>query len=345
MACVGLLLIALFLQLKQEGFREEGSEEASSAETEMDNNEGSFKNLSQDEKDMIQHSYQLAHNFWLQGKYRLASDQLDKIHNLIDNYKNSNKMQEECNTAIKINKDLEDNQRRMEEAEQLKIKVASIINKCRSLVNENVNMGNLKKCLSPAVELDPENLEITSLQKEAASYIELQQQRFRDRKKRQKKIQGFKALLRKAERLGKEEKFSSSISVYKKVVRSPFSSLKIEANRGIASVERARKDKVNTLRMKSDAAYKYNKLNESVVLLQQALRIFPQNKEVQSKLKKQSKELELKMKSYYQEAILEEGMGNLTTAKNRWKKIMEEDVKGNNYFNKAKIKLKRYGEL
>ena len=118
-----------------------------------------------------------------------------------------------------------------------------------------------------------------------------------------------------------------------------------KVKRGIASVQKDRVEKVRQFKMQSEIAYGRNKLNESVVLLQKALRISPQDSQVYAKLKKRSRELNLKMKNYYQESILEEGMGNLLKAKNRWKRILEEDIKGNPYFNKAKIKLRRYGEF
>ena len=86
MVCVCVLLIGVLLQFLDENKNNREKEEMSSVETES---EKSFQNLSEDQKDMIQHSYQLAHNFYLQGRYKLASDQLEKIHHLVSSYKNS----------------------------------------------------------------------------------------------------------------------------------------------------------------------------------------------------------------------------------------------------------------
>ena len=344
MVCVSVLLIGVVLRSLDEdaGQKQRDSEQNSPLAMES---EKSFENLSEDQKDMVQHSYQLAHNFYLQAKYSLALDQLGKIHHLVDNYKTSHQMQEACQQAISISRELEETRRRNEEKEMLKLKVASIITKCRSLVNPQVDMRELEKCLVPAVELDPENREIASLQGQANEYVELQKQKQRQRQVRQKEFRRLEGLLRKAKGLHKRGRFSTSISVYKKVSRSRFPSLEDKAKRGIASVRGDRAEKIRQLRVQSEVTYERKKLNESIVLLQKALRISPQNVQLQAQLKKQSQELKLKMKGYYQEAILEETLGNLAKAKNIWKEIMEEDIRGNTYFNKAKIKLKRYGEL
>ena len=114
-------------------------------------------------------------------------------------------MQEECYRAIKINKDLEDNKRQIQEMEQRKMKVASIIQKCRPLVHPNVDMEKLQACLISAMELDPENKEIESLQKEAAEYIELQKQKEKQKLARQRELHRLNRLLRQAENLHKRE--------------------------------------------------------------------------------------------------------------------------------------------
>jgi hypothetical protein len=48
------------------------------------------------------------------------------------------------------------------------------------------------------------------------------------------------------------------------------------------------------------------------------------------------------MQIIYQEAIVEENIGNLETAKDRFRKIREQDVVDGEYFLKATMKLKKY---
>ena len=51
------------------------------------------------------------------------------------------------------------------------------------------------------------------------------------------------------------------------------------------------------------------------------------------------------MQTIYQESILEEGVGEVEAAKVKWKKILEQSIPEEEYFKKAKIKLKKYGVI
>jgi hypothetical protein len=57
------------------------------------------------------------------------------------------------------------------------------------------------------------------------------------------------------------------------------------------------------------------------------------------------------MMTLYQEGILEESFGNVeggesrAGAKEKWKKILEQDISDGEYYKKAYIKLKKYGAL
>ncbi len=49
------------------------------------------------------------------------------------------------------------------------------------------------------------------------------------------------------------------------------------------------------------------------------------------------------MKAIYEDSVLEESLGNVESAKEKWKKIMSEDLDFDDYSIKAKSKLQKYG--
>jgi hypothetical protein len=49
------------------------------------------------------------------------------------------------------------------------------------------------------------------------------------------------------------------------------------------------------------------------------------------------------MKTIYQDSVLEESLGNVDSAKEKWKKIIQEDLSFDDYTTKAKLKLQKYG--
>ena len=51
-----------------------------------------------------------------------------------------------------------------------------------------------------------------------------------------------------------------------------------------------------------------------------------------------------KMKSLYDDSILEEQFGKIEAAKEKWNQILKEDISSDEYFQRAKRKLKKYGD-
>jgi tetratricopeptide (TPR) repeat protein len=77
--------------------------------------------------------------------------------------------------------------------------------------------------------------------------------------------------------------------------------------------------------------------------LKQAQRINPDNEVVRGRMTSILRDLRKQMQAYYQEAILEESVGEVDSAKAKWKKIIETSVPEEEYFKKSTIKLKKYG--
>jgi hypothetical protein len=50
------------------------------------------------------------------------------------------------------------------------------------------------------------------------------------------------------------------------------------------------------------------------------------------------------MKPLYEDGAFEESVGNIEAAKEKWKKIVDSSVPQDDYYKKAKQKLKKYGE-
>jgi hypothetical protein len=56
-------------------------------------------------------------------------------------------------------------------------------------------------------------------------------------------------------------------------------------------------------------------------------------------------ELKKQMQALYQEGVREESVGEVETAKVRWRKIVELSIPEEDYYKKAKIKLRKYERL
>jgi hypothetical protein len=69
----------------------------------------------------------------------------------------------------------------------------------------------------------------------------------------------------------------------------------------------------------------------------------PANSEVKEYRDKMHSGLKREMKAIYEDSVLEESLGNVDSAKEKWKRIMAEDLDFDEYYVKAKTKLQKYG--
>jgi tetratricopeptide (TPR) repeat protein len=99
------------------------------------------------------------------------------------------------------------------------------------------------------------------------------------------------------------------------------------------------------LDQKAENARKAGKYKEAIVALQEALKINPDNEVIKGRIESVMAELRKQMQSLYQEGILEESVGEVETAKSKWKRIIESSVPEEEYYKKSHIKLKKYGVM
>src|SRR5262249_4725491 len=116
-----------------------------------------------------------------------------------------------------------------------------------------------------------------------------------------------------------------------------------QAKRQIASIQRDLIAKQGDFEHQADAAYKKGDLKTAIETLKKAIMINPENEVVKGRINSMLGELKKQMQSLYQEGILEESVGEVETAKGKWKKIIELSVPDEDYYKKAKSKLKKYG--
>jgi hypothetical protein len=91
--------------------------------------------------------------------------------------------------------------------------------------------------------------------------------------------------------------------------------------------------------LKSQEKYK-----EGWELLKQAMKWDPTDSRTHNAMNALENELKKKMKTLYNDGVLEENIGNLESAKTKWRTIVDQDLRDGEYFRKARTKLKRYGE-
>lgn len=310
-------------------------------------NSGSpFEKLSSDQQQYVRDSYRLADSLFKQGRYELARQEISKIHQLVPMYLESKTLEQLAEVAIQTQIDQQKAEAREKDQKQLETTILVQVEKCRPLLRQEVTPSRMDDCLSSVMALNPAHPEIMSLRAQAE---ELQNQRLMAEGRAadyRAQVRRRDAIFSRARDLLAKGDTDEAVRVFQSLIASSLpdpKNLRAEAKRQIASIQQNKVESQSVLQKQADEAYQKGDLKSAFNALKQAKRINPDNEVVRGRMTSILRDLRKQMQAYYQEAILEESVGEVDSAKAKWKKIIETSVPEEEYYKKSTIKLKRYG--
>ncbi len=316
-----------------------------------------YEKLPADKKLMVKQIHQLSLNYLMQGKYDLCFTQIAKLYEFLPpdyTYLNSKEIEQQC----KISLEVQEEKRRQEEREkaqrELQEKVEKTLAHCRTLINPNLTQEQLDECLAPILAIAPEHPAFAEMKAQIEAFEAERKLRQENQAKYQALVAKLKRLFRRANRIYKTSSPLRAIKAFEVVVDSKLpdpGDLKGTSKRKIASIKTVIQEKIDAGLAEADKLYQEQKIKEAILALREVRLVDPSNEDVKNKIETYTLELKKQMRVIYQEGILEENYGNVESgnnkegAKDKWKKIMEKDIPDGEYYIKAKIKLRKYGEI
>lgn len=307
-----------------------------------------LEQLSTQQQQYIKDTYNLADSLFKQGRYEMARQEVIKIHQILPSYLESKNIEKLSEVAIQTQLEQQQIEARERERLELEEKVERQVAECNKLVDDDIEKEQIENCLGPVLPLAPEHPKIVDLRARVDDIITT---RAIDKQKRAEynaKVARRNKLYDEAESIYTSGEPLKALDAYEKVVSSKLpdpKDLKSEARRKIASIQQELADQQAKFEAEAEAAQKSGDLKKAINALNDAVKINPENEVVKGRLESVMKELRKQMQTYYQEGILEESVGEVETAKSKWRKIRELSVPGEEYYEKATIKLKKYGSI
>lgn len=311
-----------------------------------------FNKLKPEEQALVKQRYKDAKNFYMQGKYQLAQDEIVKIHDVVSEFEDTKEIERLAKEAIYI----QEQQRRQEELERARVETEAKIQEqaqvCKKKLNPQMTAEQLEDCLSPVLAFDPEHPVLQELRDQVAAFTAQREAAAAQRAEYRSRVDAMSRLYEKARNVHQKGKPLEAISAYENVIKSKLpdpNGYKGQSQRSIASIRKQMNSKTAALQAEADQAYQSQNLKLAILSLRKARLIDPTNDELPNKIDRYTTELRKQMMVLYQEGILEESYGNVDGgesrkgAKDKWKKILELDVSDGEYYKKAFIKLKKYG--
>ena len=309
---------------------------------------GALNKLSPQQQQYVRDTYRLADSLFKQGRYELARQEISKIHQLVPFYEESKTLENLANVAIQTQVDQQKAEAQEKSRQEMEEKIQRQVTFCRTKINDGITQSGIDECLSSVMQFNPDHPAIVGLKSEVDELISSRALRDSQNHEYQERVRRHKSLYSKAEKMQKVGNPLQALKAYEEVVRSSLpdpNNLKGQAKRQIASIQQSLVEKQAEYEKIADASYKKGDLKSAILTLKKAEAINPNNESIRGQINSMVSELKRQMQTFYQEGILEESVGEVETAKTKWKKIIELSLPEEDYYKKAKMKLKKYGSF
>ncbi len=305
-----------------------------------------FDSLPPEKQALIESKYRSADKFYKSSKYELALAEIRTIHETLPNYKDSRDIERYSRQAIETLRQQEELERMQAEESKLKSKVHRIVSGCERNAYSKPNIDKTRTCLQKALELDPENQKSRQIIAKVEALVQERRRKLASKEHFQAQVRRGIASYQKAKSIEAKGKLLDAIDAYQHHLNSSYpdpKKFKEKSKRSIQSIRTKIEGQVSKYVSEANKAHDAQDYKTAILTIRKALALDPQNSRARDQITRSNKELLKKTRVMFQDAILEENLGNIENAKGKWKKIVEIDVPDGEYYKKSKIKMKKYG--
>lgn len=307
-----------------------------------------FDKLSPEQKAATRDTFNLARNLYMTGKYELCSSELKKLHEIVPFYENSKELVNLCAQGSELSKVKADLEYKEEEKRRIEREIELVTESCKEKIAQNPNISDvdLHKCLTPALELDPQHPRVLELTEKVKQRQMQREEQENARNMELQRARHASQLYEKAKDLVQSGRLREAIGEYEKLMAGHYPNsgeIKSKAGRELASLKSSLKAKVDRLIDACKDLIEKSKFKDAYLSCSSAVREDPNSENAVQLQKKSLSELRREMKAMYEDSVLEESLGNVDAAKEKWKKIMDDNINTDEYYSKAKQKLEKYG--
>jgi pSer/pThr/pTyr-binding forkhead associated (FHA) protein/tetratricopeptide (TPR) repeat protein len=309
-------------------------------------NSVSFEKLTNEQRAVVKDSFNLARNLYVQGKYELCLTELAKLHELIPQYENSKELQSFCEQGKELVQKQRDLERKERERQQIEQQIAGYVEMCKNKLKDVGTVDETRTCLAEAMELDPEHHLIIEMINTAQMHEEEQKFNAKQKAEIERKHQAGIAHFKRAHELYKTGHLYKAKNEYNRFLKIPYpqtEDTKESARRDLASVEKELKTKVESLLDQCRSLGGKGHFKDGYIACDKAVEEDPDNDAAKSERGHMMNELKKELKAVYEDSTLEESLGNVDSAKEKWKRILKDDLENGEYYKKARSKLQKYG--
>jgi pSer/pThr/pTyr-binding forkhead associated (FHA) protein/tetratricopeptide (TPR) repeat protein len=308
-----------------------------------------FDALSPEDQQFVRRAYENAKQNLINHRYTEALQEITRMKEKIPVYEDSAEVEKYANEGILRLEQIKSEDAKAQKDQEMESQIQKQVALCKAQINPKTwDVARLDSCLSSVLALNPEHPAFQALRAQVTGYVQARDAQKASQHQTALEVSKLRALYEKAHKLLDRNKMYDGIEALQLVIDS-----KLRDPEGLKAKAKAEKEvlvsqmevRQKELEAKGDSMMKENRYKEAVIALRQALDINPDNEMVKSHLHAALLELKKLMQPIYQESIVEESVGDVEKAKERWKKIIENSLTGEEYYEKSRLKMKKYGLL
>lgn len=341
------LILAALVPVLMIGLLDDGDGTKKSGKKSQASNSQTFDSLTNEQKVAIKDMFNLAKQHYINQRYELCMSEIQKLHTIIPSYENSKKIKGLCEHGAMLLRQEEDRLAREKKQQETEQVIITNVEYCQSKTTPSTTIDDAQICLQKAIELDPQHPNVVAYLEEIKQReIQKQNQKSEAAARSARQARG-RAHLARAKKLAEENNLAKAIKEFQSFLGSNYPGLskeKEDANRDLASVKGKLNEKIKSLLEECESLKSNSKFKDAWVACDKATKEDPSNEKAQDLKKETLSELKREMKSIYQDSILEESLGNVDAAKEKWRLIRKSDLEFDDYYKKATRKLQKYGE-
>lgn len=323
-----------------------------------------FAALNPNELSLLKQSYEIAADYYFKKSYQLAFDETQKIVRKLEeakvNYKKTKFGVEVDDLANKANLAIQAEEVLKEHAKELEVKqlqeqtLVRVYGACEKKLAANVNMTQAEydECAREAILINPNHAQLQAATLLISNRIQAKEMKAAMQKDYRERVAKLRNIYHRAVATEKSGNLLQAIDDYKIVLKQDLpdpDELKGVSHRKVASIQKA----ISSRSIKyTDEAERYTaqkKYKDAIGELRKAQKVNPIDVTLEERIAGLKRDLAKEIKPIWDEAVIEEQynqvecMENKSCAIEKWKKVLEMDVKDGEYYSKALAKLKKYG--
>lgn len=323
-----------------------------------------FEKMDPNELSLLKQSYEIATDYYFKKSYQLAFDEAQKIIKKFEEknvvYKKTKfgleveDLSNKASLAIEAEKELMRHAKEIETKQKQEQIVATVYGECEKklLSNPDMTQAQYDECSREAVLLDPNNALRQSALLKIQLRVDEKNMKAAQQKEYREKVNKMQQIYNKAIATEGRGDLLQAVDDYKVVLKQNLpdpEELKDASQRKIASIQKVISSRSKQFLDEAEKLTGLKKYKDAVEQLRKAQKVNPLDTEIDVRIAGLKRDLAKEIKPIWDEAVIEEQynqvecMENKSCAIEKWKKVLEMDVKDGEYYTKALTKLKKYG--